>query len=131
MRRGNAAALLLSAALTIALAAAEHASADASEPAHSAASSTARVAGKKYNVLYLVADDMRSELGYLGAPAVTPNLDSLAKKSLAFAQVPAGVAAPLSLHVDTVSLNPRRGPESRRSRVRRTHGSLMRVTDGP
>lgn len=38
------------------------------------------------NLLYILSDDMRSDLGYLGAPAVTPNLDALAKKSLVFTQ---------------------------------------------
>ena len=36
------------------------------------------------NVLYFVADDMRSDWGTYGLPTVTPNLDSLAKKSVLF-----------------------------------------------
>jgi len=40
--------------------------------------------GKCKNVLYFVADDMRSDWGTYGLPTVTPNLDALAKKSVLF-----------------------------------------------
>ena len=43
----------------------------------------AAVAGQP-NVLFIVADDFRAELASYGSPAVTPNLDRLAKRSLQF-----------------------------------------------
>ena len=36
------------------------------------------------NILYFVADDMRSDWGTYGLPVVTPNLDALAKKAMLF-----------------------------------------------
>jgi len=36
------------------------------------------------NVLYILADDLRADLGVYGQPALTPNLDKLAKDSLVF-----------------------------------------------
>merc|ERR1712216_576606 len=36
------------------------------------------------NVLYIISDDHRAELGLAGSPAVTPNLDRLANRSLMF-----------------------------------------------
>jgi hypothetical protein len=36
------------------------------------------------NILYLVADDMRSDWGAYGLPVITPNLDKLASKSMLF-----------------------------------------------
>ncbi len=38
----------------------------------------------RYNVLFLISDDMRAELASFGGHAVTPNLDSLAKSSVQF-----------------------------------------------
>lgn len=39
---------------------------------------------KKTNVLFIVADDLRVELGCYGSPALTPNLDALAKRGVRF-----------------------------------------------
>ena len=36
------------------------------------------------NVVYFLADDMRADWGCYGLPAVTPNLDALAKDALLF-----------------------------------------------
>ena len=36
------------------------------------------------NVLFIMADDFRPELGSYGSPALTPNLDRLAKRALRF-----------------------------------------------
>lgn len=36
------------------------------------------------NVLFIMADDYRTEVGCYGSPALTPNLDRLAKRSVAF-----------------------------------------------
>ncbi|MEN9573659.1 MAG: hypothetical protein RL514_1514 [Verrucomicrobiota bacterium] len=41
-------------------------------------------AAPKPNVLFLMADDFRPELASYGSPAVTPNLDRLAKRSVQF-----------------------------------------------
>jgi iduronate 2-sulfatase len=41
-------------------------------------------APKKLNVLFLVADDLRAELGCYGSPALTPHLDALAKRGVRF-----------------------------------------------
>ena len=38
----------------------------------------------RYNVLFLISDDMRAELASFGGHAVTPNLDSLAKSGVQF-----------------------------------------------
>ncbi|WP_309706852.1 sulfatase [Armatimonas sp.] len=38
----------------------------------------------RYNVLFLMADDLRPELGSYGAPVKTPNLDALAKSGVRF-----------------------------------------------
>ncbi|MBC7964696.1 MAG: sulfatase [Fuerstia sp.] len=38
----------------------------------------------KLNVLFMMADDLRAELGSYGSPAITPNLDRLAKMSVQF-----------------------------------------------
>lgn len=38
----------------------------------------------KWNVLFVVADDLRPELGCYGAPAITPNLDGLAAQGVLF-----------------------------------------------
>ena len=40
--------------------------------------------GAKPNVLFIMADDFRPELGCYGSAALTPNLDRLAKRSLQF-----------------------------------------------
>jgi len=42
--------------------------------------------GKKLNVLFIVADDLRPELGCYGSPALTPNIDRLAKRGVQFNQ---------------------------------------------
>lgn len=39
---------------------------------------------KRYNVLFLISDDLRAELGSYGGLAKTPNLDALAAKSVRF-----------------------------------------------
>src|SRR3954467_5383883 len=36
------------------------------------------------NVLFIMADDYRTEVGCYGSPALTPNLDRLAKRAVAF-----------------------------------------------
>jgi arylsulfatase A-like enzyme len=36
------------------------------------------------NVLYMVADDMRNDVGIYGSPAITPHLDNLAQTSFVF-----------------------------------------------
>lgn len=41
-------------------------------------------AAPKLNVLFLMADDFRPELACYGSPAITPNLDRLAKRSVQF-----------------------------------------------
>src|SRR5687767_11452902 len=38
----------------------------------------------KPNVLFVVADDLRPELGCYGSPALTPNIDQLAKRGARF-----------------------------------------------
>ncbi len=38
----------------------------------------------RYNVLFIIADDMRAELDCYGGKAVTPNLDQLAAASVRF-----------------------------------------------
>ena len=38
----------------------------------------------KLNVLFVMADDLRPELASFGSPAVTPNFDRLAKRSVQF-----------------------------------------------
>jgi iduronate 2-sulfatase len=38
----------------------------------------------KLNVLFIMADDLRNELASYGSPAITPNLDRLAKRSVQF-----------------------------------------------
>ena len=42
------------------------------------------LAAPKPNVLFIMADDFRAELASYGSPAITPNLDRLAKRSLQF-----------------------------------------------
>jgi iduronate 2-sulfatase len=41
-------------------------------------------ADKKPNVLFIMADDLRCEVGCYGSPAITPNIDRLAKRSVQF-----------------------------------------------
>lgn len=41
-------------------------------------------AAPKYNVLFLISDDLRAELGSYGGLAKTPNLDALANKAVRF-----------------------------------------------
>ena len=48
----------------------------------------ASVAAPKYNVLFLIADDLRPELGVYGNRMIkTPNLDKLAGQGIRFGQV--------------------------------------------
>ena len=49
-----------------------------------ASASFARAADPKPNVLFIMADDLRCEVGCYGSPAVTPNLDKLAKRGVIF-----------------------------------------------
>src|SRR6478672_3336202 len=50
-----------------------------------AAASTSFAAEPKFNVLFLMSDDMRPELGCYGHPAVkSPNIDALAKAGVRF-----------------------------------------------
>jgi iduronate 2-sulfatase len=44
----------------------------------------AAAGGAKANVLFIMADDYRPELASYGSPALTPNLDRLAKRALQF-----------------------------------------------
>ena len=39
---------------------------------------------QKRNVLYVVADDLRTDLGCYGGPAETPTLDALARRGVRF-----------------------------------------------
>ncbi len=41
-------------------------------------------AADKYNVLFILVDDLRPELGCYGAPAQTPNIDKLASQAVLF-----------------------------------------------
>ena len=43
-----------------------------------------RAAGERWNVLFLMADDFRPELASYGSPALTPNLDRLARRAVQF-----------------------------------------------
>lgn len=45
---------------------------------------SAEPARKPLNVLFIMADDLRVELGCYGSPALTPNLDKLAKRAVQF-----------------------------------------------
>ncbi len=45
---------------------------------------TTALAAPRPNVLFIMADDFRPELASYGSPAVTPNLDRLAKRSVQF-----------------------------------------------
>lgn len=53
-------------------------------PALCAALHFCTAAEPRLNVLFIVADDFRAELASYGSPAVTPNLDRLAKRSVQF-----------------------------------------------
>jgi iduronate 2-sulfatase len=44
----------------------------------------AAAAEKRLNVLFLLADDLRPELGCYGSPAKTPNIDALARRGVQF-----------------------------------------------
>ena len=44
----------------------------------------ARAEGAKPNVLFIMADDLRAEVASYGSPALTPNLDRLARRSVQF-----------------------------------------------
>ncbi|MBM3459241.1 MAG: sulfatase, partial [Armatimonadetes bacterium] len=50
----------------------------------SALAAAAQPPPRRPNVLFLMADDFRVELGTYGSPALTPNLDLLARKSVQF-----------------------------------------------
>lgn len=54
--------------------------------AGSAADTAPAPGGEKLNVLFMIADDLRPELGAFGASHIhSPNIDALAKKSLVLA----------------------------------------------
>src|SRR5437762_10136274 len=44
----------------------------------------ARLTAAPPNVLFVVADDLRPELGCYGSPALTPNVDRLAQRGVRF-----------------------------------------------
>ena len=46
--------------------------------------SAAPLLAAKPNVLFIMADDFRPEMGCYGSSALTPNLDRLAKRSVQF-----------------------------------------------
>src|SRR6185295_4669319 len=48
------------------------------------AAPTTAPAGPKYNVLFIMSDDLRAELGSYGGLAKTPNLDALAATGVKF-----------------------------------------------
>src|SRR5262245_55489812 len=50
----------------------------------SAADAPARQPAKKLNVLLLMADDLRVELGSYGSSALSPNIDRLAERGIRF-----------------------------------------------
>src|SRR5687768_11515797 len=49
-----------------------------------AAADAPRPPARPPNVLFIMADDLRAELGSYGSPALTPNLDRLARRSVQF-----------------------------------------------
>jgi iduronate 2-sulfatase len=49
-----------------------------------AISATSLLAAERLNVLFLMADDLRPEMATYGSPAITPNLDRLAKIGVQF-----------------------------------------------
>jgi iduronate 2-sulfatase len=51
---------------------------------NSATSLGAQFTFKRPNVLFIVADDLRTELGCYGSPAKTPHIDALAKRGVLF-----------------------------------------------
>jgi iduronate 2-sulfatase len=50
----------------------------------SVAPAVAQPAGGRPNVLFIMADDLRCDLGCYGSPALTPNLDALAARGVRF-----------------------------------------------
>ncbi len=51
---------------------------------HQAAGQAAEVASKKYNVLFIAIDDLRTELSVYGKPVITPSFERLAKTGTVF-----------------------------------------------
>ena len=47
---------------------------------------TLTASGAQPNVVLIVADDLRTELGLYGSPARTPNIDALASRGVAFSR---------------------------------------------
>ena len=43
--------------------------------------------GRKPNVLFIISDDLRAELGSYGGKAITPNLDRLAHQGVQFDRI--------------------------------------------
>ena len=75
-----------------------------------------RAAPKQYNILFLVADDMNTELGCYGHPHVkSPNLDALARAAELLVAHDVGEVAVQIEHNDEVVRHPRlRDPEELR-----------------
>jgi arylsulfatase A-like enzyme len=61
-----------------------HGTARAQQSSAAPAQQSGNITPKKFNVLFLISDDLRTETGNYGGLALTPNIDKLAKSSLQF-----------------------------------------------